>query len=302
MDGGDLELAQSEEEFDMPCLPERTTAARFHAMIPAVAEDKPEVCLNCGEKLLGEFCWRCGQEAVDLRRPMRDLASDFLEDVLDLDSKLLRTIGPLLFRPGRLTLEYLAGRRAPYVRPLKLYLLAALVAFGVLAIWPQRVVRVTVGPPGPEPPAEARKPPTDFDRAIGKALADPRKFQETIAENMPRAFFLLLPIFAFLLKLLYLRRHILYLDHLVFALHFHAFAFAVMAVVIPLGAAGFPELLRVALQLSVFVYLFLALRAVYRDSLPMAWLRFAALLITYGAAFGAVMYGLMRFAVYRLGS
>lgn len=257
-------------------------------------------CLNCGETLLGEFCWRCGQEAIDLRRPLRDLASDFLDDVLDLDSRLLRTIGPLLFRPGRLTREYLAGRRAPYVRPLKLYLLAALVAFGVLAIWPQRAVRVTVEPTGPAPAAEAGKPPTDFDRAVRKALADPRKFQETVAETMPRAFFLLLPAFALLLKVLYLRRRILYLDHLVFALHFHAFAFVIMALVVPLGAAGFPELLRAALLLSVFVYLFLALRKVYGDSRPVAWLRFVVLMITYGAALGAAMLGLMLFAVYRL--
>jgi hypothetical protein len=267
-------------------------------MIPGVAEDKPEVCLNCGEKLLGEFCWRCGQEAVDLRRPLRDLAGDFLDNVLELDSKLLRTIGPLLFRPGRLTREYLAGRRAPYVRPLKLYLLAALLCFGILAIWPQGNVRVTVTPSERETSAES-------DQVYQKALADSRRFADAFTANLPRAFFLLLPAFALLLELLYPRRGILYLDHLVFALHFHAFALVVMGVAILIKTRIPPPVaasIGVAAWLWIFVYLFLAMRAVYEDSWWKAGLRFAALLILYGAVFGFSVFGLMKLTIHRLGS
>ncbi|HEX7180212.1 MAG TPA: DUF3667 domain-containing protein [Thermoanaerobaculia bacterium] len=85
----------------------------------SLREEIPSACLNCGEKLLGNFCSQCGQEAADLHRPLRELTSDFLDNVLNLDTRLLRTI-PLLFRPGRLTREYRAGRRARYVRPLRL--------------------------------------------------------------------------------------------------------------------------------------------------------------------------------------
>lgn len=265
---------------------------------------RPEACRNCGETLLGDFCWRCGQEAADFHRPLRSLASDFFENVLNLDSKLLRTAGPLLFKPGRLTREYLAGRRAPYVRPLKLYLLAALVAFGVLALWPQRAVRVVQTPPEPESAASqpAKKAPTEWDRKFRRALEDPQRFAESFTANLPRAFFLLLPVFALLLKLLYLKRRILYLDHLVFALHGHAFAFVVLAVAVPLAEAGIPDAFRVALGLLVFVYLFFALREVYGDSWLKTGLRFAGLLILYGAVFGFTLLGLMMFTVYRLGS
>lgn len=265
---------------------------------------RTETCRNCGEKLLGEFCWRCGQEAADFHRPLRSLASDFFENVLNLDSKLLRTIGPLLFKPGRLTREYLAGRRAPYVRPLKLYLLAALLAFGVLALWPQRAVRVVHSPPEPERAARApvKKAPTEWDLKFRKALDDPRRFAESFTANLPRAFFLLLPVFALLLKLLYLKRGILYLDHLVFALHCHAFGFVVLAVAIPLAEAGLPEGFRMALALSIFVYLFLAIREVYRDSWLRTGLRFATLIVLYGIVFGFALFGLMMFTIYRLGS
>jgi len=261
-------------------------------------------CLNCGERLLGEFCWRCGQEAADFHRPLRSLTADFFDNVLSLDSKLLRTLGPLLFRPGWLTREYLAGRRVPYVRPLKLYLLTALLAFGLLAFFPHRVVRVVETPPtqertddgAPAATDSERKPPSWIDQQFGKALEDPRKYAEILTANLPRTFFLLLPVFALLLKLLYLRRGILYLDHLVFALHCHAFGFLIMSVMVPLGDSDLvPRLLRAALLLWIFVYIFLALRAVYRDSWQKTGLRFAALIILYNIVFGAAMFALMLF-------
>lgn len=262
---------------------------------------RPETCRNCGETLLGAFCWRCGQEAADFHRPLRSLAADFFDNVLNLDSKLLRTIGPLLFRPGWLTREYLAGRRVPYVRPLKLYLIAALIAFGVLALFPERVVRVVHDPPAREgrrsDPARLTvrtQPPNWLERKFGKALEEPEEFAETLTANLPRTFFLLLPVFALLLKLLYPRRGILYLDHMVFALHCHAFGFLLMAVMVPLGSPELmPRPLRAALLVWLFAYLFLALRTVYRDSWLKTGLRFAALVILYNVAFLIAMFGLM---------
>src|ERR1700741_2216641 len=80
-------------------------------------------CPSCGQALLGRFCHACGERrpAADdfaLRRFFRDVG----REVADLDSKALRTVRYLLFRPGFLTTEYLAGRRQLYVGPLKLYL------------------------------------------------------------------------------------------------------------------------------------------------------------------------------------
>lgn len=278
---------------------------------PEPGDASPSACLNCGEKLLGDFCWQCGQETADFHRPLRSLASDFFDNVLSLDSKLLRTIGPLLFKPGRLTREYLEGRRAPYVRPLKLYLLAALLSFGVLAIWPETAVQVVLKQPEPAqegasvPPPKAEELSSWKDRGFLKALEDPRAFGQALTANLQRAFFLLLPVFALVLKLLYLRRGILYLDHLVFALHYHAFAFVILTALI-LARANLPRPVAVpivvTLWLWIFVYLFLALRRVYGDSSLKAGLRFAALMISYGAVFILALIGLMMLTVYRLGS
>lgn len=264
----------------------------------------PPACLNCGEPLQGSFCSQCGQEAVGLHRPLRELASDFLDNVLNLDTRLLRTV-PLLFRPGRLTREYLAGRRARYVRPLRLYLMAALLFFAVLALWPQAAVRMVFRPsdPAEETVSENRLPPL-IERGLQKAEADPERFAEILTASFPRAFFLLLPVFALLLKLLYLRRGFLYLDHLVFAFHYHAFAFVIMAVLIPVERAPIPSLvlapIGLAFRLWLFVYLLLALRTAYSDSWRAAGLRCLGLMISYGIVYAFALFGLLMIALYRL--
>jgi hypothetical protein len=134
-------------------------------------------------------------------------------------------------------------------------------------------------------------------------MADEKRFGEAIAANLPRAFFLLLPLFALLLKLLYRRRRIFYLDHLVFALHYHAFAFVIMTLMILAGAAGLPPPLAVPLVLAlwfwIFAYLLLALRTAYGDSWPAAGLRFGALVISYGFVFALALVGLMMITAYR---
>ena len=87
----------------------------------------PARCANCGARLDGAYCSQCGQEAVDLHRPFRKLLSEVIDDALSLDTRLARTIRPLLFRPGVVTRDYLAGRRVAHVPPLRTYLISALV-------------------------------------------------------------------------------------------------------------------------------------------------------------------------------
>jgi hypothetical protein len=84
-------------------------------------------CANCGNALAGEYCSRCGQQAIDYHRPFSALFGDVVGDVLNLDTRLIRTLRPLLFTPGAVARDYIAGRRASHVPPLKSYLIAALI-------------------------------------------------------------------------------------------------------------------------------------------------------------------------------
>src|SRR5947199_2680615 len=86
-------------------------------------------CENCGAPLTGHYCAQCGQAAVDYRRSFRHVVADVLDSFLNWDSKFFATIALLIFKPWRLTNEFLAGKRVCYVNPLRLYLLASILFF-----------------------------------------------------------------------------------------------------------------------------------------------------------------------------
>src|SRR5216110_1956671 len=86
-------------------------------------------CENCGAPLTGEFCSQCGQHAIDYRRSIFRVLLDAADSFLNWDTKFLHSMNQLLIRPWHLTNDFNAGRRARYVHPLRLYLIASIVFF-----------------------------------------------------------------------------------------------------------------------------------------------------------------------------
>jgi hypothetical protein len=91
--------------------------------------ETPPVCASCGQPLAHAYCAHCGEEALD---PSKLTARHFVtrtlpHEVLNLDGKIWRTLRLLLLRPGFLALEYVAGRRRPYVNPLRVLIVAIIV-------------------------------------------------------------------------------------------------------------------------------------------------------------------------------
>jgi len=114
-------------------------------VLPAPAENKAltisenrlagsATCMNCGTELMGPFCYYCGQPDKNFMRFFPVLLRELLEDFMDFDSRFMRTIKPLLFRPGRLTRDYLDGKRFRYVPPLRLYIFSSIAFFFLAAI------------------------------------------------------------------------------------------------------------------------------------------------------------------------
>ena len=86
-------------------------------------------CENCGAPLAGEFCAQCGQHAIDYRRSIFRVLLDAADSFLNWDTKFLHSMNQLLIHPWQLTNDFNAGRRARYVHPLRLYLIASIVFF-----------------------------------------------------------------------------------------------------------------------------------------------------------------------------
>ena len=99
-------------------------------------EDTHALCANCGASVAGHFCSHCGQRVEHAVHSLWHFIAEATEDLTHADSRVWRTIGALLFKPGFLTTEFLAGRRVRYLPPIRLYLVMSVLFFLFLAISP----------------------------------------------------------------------------------------------------------------------------------------------------------------------
>jgi hypothetical protein len=86
-------------------------------------------CLNCGAEVAERFCSHCGQENTEPRENFWQLLVHFFNDFTHFDGKFFSTLRVLLLQPGKLTCEYIAGRRAGYLHPIRMYLFISFAFF-----------------------------------------------------------------------------------------------------------------------------------------------------------------------------
>ena len=268
-----------------------------------------EACPNCGEALLGQWCYRCGQNQRSIHRFFPVIVAEALDDVFSWNSRTGRTFFGLLFRPGFLANEFFAGRRASYLPPVRVYLITSFLFFFLLSVQNtvNRQDRVVVVDPksedveaaieeaGADPEAaefarrlsdrtiDLRLPLVSPERtqqineqlnrqmeklkAIGEE--DPGAVIDAILDVVPPAVFVLLPLFALLLKIFYFSFGFYYVEHLILAINNHSFLFTILTVESLLGML--PEttwgvgVVTTAIFTWIPVYMLLSLRAVYRQ-------------------------------------
>lgn len=94
-----------------------------------LTERKEKVCLNCQASIHGRFCHICGQENIEPKESFWHLVTHFMYDITHFDGKFFSTLKYLLFKPGYLSHEYLKGRRADYLHPIRMYVFTSAVFF-----------------------------------------------------------------------------------------------------------------------------------------------------------------------------
>jgi hypothetical protein len=245
---------------------------------------------------------------------MRELVGEVWQELVNLDGKVARTLRLLVTRPGFLTSDSLAGRRARYIGPFRLYLLCSVVYFVVSAGLPDHdhgrittsgsaSVRITRGEPAPAPaagdpnscrPREPREPDWAWwlRRLDCKSDRNPAAFERAWDQNQPRVMFLLLPAYAAILALFFRGRT--YPEHVIFALHLHAFVF--LGLLAARAADLWPDgdgWVDGFVSLLVAAYSVVALRRAYGRSWGSTLARSVGVGATYGLVFLVVFFGAM---------
>jgi hypothetical protein len=265
----------------------------------------PKSCRNCATLLRGPYCFACGQKDEPLEQSLWQLGRELFRHPL-VDTRLWRTLARLLFRPGFLTAEHNLGRRAAYVRPVKLYFTVSIAFFATVAlVAPEGVLR----PPPPAATAVGAPKPTVFGMSWWPAME--RRLQSNvdamsaegyghfyaalnkrITDLFPKTLFFLVPLGALLLKLFWFRRP--YAGHFVFALHVHAFLFALLLLaLLPWPMVGW------AVTVLTVSYFVLAVRRVYGDGWPRTMVKGAGVLVGYAVVLYLVIFVNTMLAILR---
>lgn len=92
-------------------------------------ERKEKNCLNCGATVAGRYCQQCGQENIVHKQTAWGLITHFIYDIFHFDGKFFHTLKRLLFKPGFVPKEYVAGKRMSYLDPIRMYLFTSAVFF-----------------------------------------------------------------------------------------------------------------------------------------------------------------------------
>lgn len=281
----------------------------------AQAKQRHTHCLNCNTPLQGPFCSQCGQKDLPRRQNLVDLTVNFISSFFSFESKLFTTINRLLLKPGTMAKMYNHGKRERFYHPARMYVFLSFLFFaftGLLADHDEDpngasapvVLEEQVDSLGIQPlvdQADAEKdslglnlPLEEGDGPIARffqnrlqSLKDKDMTREELLElfntsfsnNIPKMVFLLLPLFALLLKLVYIRRDFYYAEHLVFTVFYYCFFFFAGILILFLDEISWLSWMVNIINWYIFIYLLLAMKTFYGQTWKKTFLKFAVVLV-----------------------
>ena len=131
-------------------------------------ERKEKNCLNCQATLYGRYCHVCGQENLEPKETVWHLVTHFFNDITHFDGKFFSTVKYLMRKPGFLSAEYVAGRRASYLNPIRLYVFTSAIFFLILFAMkdPKDMVHSSSTPDKGETLAELKHDRADLQKEL----------------------------------------------------------------------------------------------------------------------------------------
>lgn len=250
-------------------------------------------CKNCGTALTGRHCHACGQDSRSPPERLAQLIRLFLSHATGIEGTAQRTLFALLFQPGGLTRDYVTGRRVRYANPVQVYLWCTAMFFMLHAYSPLVHLDVDTGTVTSSlsvvslnteiPTAAMERPSIQTDSTVGFT----ERFDTIVTATLPIMLVVLVAASALVVAAMFWGESVL--THIVFALHWSAFYFALetarQILLNLLGSWGPP--ISALGSVIIFIYLVVAMRVVYKRSWFGSALR---------AAFGIVVFAVLLVA------
>ncbi|MCX6120363.1 MAG: DUF3667 domain-containing protein [Ignavibacteriales bacterium] len=258
---------------------------------------KYSVCANCSTRIETSYtyCPHCGQANHDLNVPLRHFLEETLEGIFHFDTKSVRTVQTLAFKPGFVTSEFIKGKRARYVAPVRLYIFISFLFFLLLSLLsgkhesvspadsPSTHIGITFYNINSQELRGLQYAQLDsliqsrgialsvLNRYIVRQMArigteGQEGFNHFLVKGISYMMFALMPLFAFFIFLLNRKKAQYYIGTLVFSIHYHSFLFLLLIVSLVVNRIVGTSLTLVAPIIICPIYLYLALKHMYDGS------------------------------------
>ena len=278
-------------------------------------------CLNCRAPLTGPWCANCGQKHQPAIHTFGHFAAEAFENITHADSRVWRTVWVLVSTPGQLTREFFSGRRSRYLPPVRLYLVVSLVFFVLAGLADERqtpaviIDQADTAGAGPAKGEDAARACSRFayngpfkDAVMARLPAQCRKIaadngrslSHAFIQNLPKGLFVLLPLIAAFMKLMYWRPRRFYVEHLLLLLHNHIYLFVGYGLLLSLGFV-FPDSGTVGVAGVVFNcymiwYFYRGMRNYYGQGRALTLAKFTMLGLLYAVTAVSVMIAVLIFS------
>ncbi|MBK6380777.1 MAG: DUF3667 domain-containing protein [Chitinophagaceae bacterium] len=233
---------------------------------------KQRNCLNCNIAVKGRFCHRCGQENIEPKESVWDLIAHFFKDITHFDGKFFSTVKYLFKKPGFLSKEYMIGRRASYVNPVRMYIFTSAFFFLIFFSFMKLDKKTLVNDVNMNGKTFAQIEAMDslaFDAFTKNVNKEDGKPALPMTRPEFKKYF---DSSALKLKLLYIRRkEFYYVNHGIFSIHFYIFSFITMLILFGLVALNDKlhwtvlTIMQVLIGFGIYFYLYKAMRIFYRQ-------------------------------------
>lgn len=283
---------------------------------------RKSICFNCDSKLRASdnYCFNCGQENHDKKVSVSLLLNDFAGDYLTFDSKVLRSLASVVFKPGLLASEYADGKRTRYVKPIRLFLFISFIYFLLLNLTAQNTNMVqtsaggessgfnfTLGDNTNNETSSTREAVDSLDQVIADSMSTPE--QKLKASNMKLemvsasdefvrmamkafsyCFLVMAPLLALIFLLFFHRKRRFYVEHLVLSLNVHSVMFVLLTLSLGISYL-FPQInyLSIGVFVIMLVHTGFAIRRMYQSNWGYISLTIVLSLVLYFALFILVL-------------